>query len=120
MIFYFKNSFFASVFAILGSILVIFSVSQLIDGMLEIPVALLLLAIGVALYLLGRKISHDKSFKKWWQQVIDAGLEPKLSVDQNLCYEIYKKNPQKRTIEKIRTFNPQVAERLDQITGKKK
>ena len=120
MIFYFKNSFLASVCSVLGSILVIFSIAQLVDEMIELPLALLLIAAGVALYLLGRKISHDKSFKKWWQQVIDAGLEPKLSVDQNLCYEIYKKNPQKRTIEKIRTFNPQVAERLDQITGKKK
>ena len=63
MIFYFKNSFLASVCSVLGSILVIFSIAQLVDEMIELPLALLLIAAGVALYLLGRTDRINELFK---------------------------------------------------------
>ena len=111
MILWYKNSFLASVASIFGSGLICCAVFLAVDG----EFAGLVLAIpGVLLCLLGKNISENKSFKKWWKQVTDANLEPRIAVDYNLAVNIYNKNPQKRTLNKIAQLNPGFAQRIQQ------
>ena len=116
MVFWYKNSFLASVVAILGSLLGIIGVLYFEESVI---LAIVLIAAGIALIALGSKISHDKSFKVWWKQVIDAGLEPRIAEDAKIALEIYKKNPQPRTLKKILSLNPSAALTLNEYINRK-
>ena len=116
MVFWYKNSFLASVVALTGSMLGIIGFLYFEES---VPLALALIAGGIALIAWGKSISEDKSFKVWWKQVINAGLEPRIAEDANLAVEIYKKNPQPRTFKKLISLNPSAALALNEYINKK-
>jgi ATP phosphoribosyltransferase regulatory subunit len=58
--------------------------------------------------------SDNKAFKKWWKQITDANLEPEIAKSTYIAMEIYNKNPQKRTLDKIAQLNPSAAEMIQQ------
>ena len=118
MILWYKNSFLASVASIFGSGLICCAVFLAVDG----EFAGLVLAIpGVLLCLLGKNISENKSFKKWWKQIEDKNLEPEIARSTQFAIEVYNKNPDKLTIQKIRTLNPAAADLIEkQLAAKKK
>lgn len=117
MVFWYKNSFLASVVSIFGSLLVTAAVAGLLSGT---PAMLVCALPGVPLVLWGKKISEDKSFKKWWKQIEDKNLEPVIASDLNTAIAIYQKNPQPRTINKIATLNPSFAQHIQQNIAAKK
>lgn len=117
MIIWYKNSFLASVVSIFGCVFVITAIS----GCLEGEYAALLLAIpGIALLIWARKISHDKEFKKWWQQIIDNNLQPQIATSVQTALAIYNKNPQERTLKKIAELNPAAAQHIRQSLAAQK
>jgi hypothetical protein len=116
MIFWYKNSFLASVVSILGCVLVIAGLSMFGEG--ETAAAILLIVCGVPIAICGKIISNNKAFKVWWKQVTDANLEPKIAQDINTAVAIYNKNPQKRTLQKIETLNPAAAAHIRQSIKK--
>ena len=111
MILWYKNSFWASVLSIFGSLLVIVGIVALQE---DVAPAIGCMIAGIALILCGRTVSQNKAFKKWWKQVTDANLEPVIAQDINTAIAIYNKNPQKRTLKKIAQLNPEAARRLAQ------
>lgn len=116
MVFWYKNSFLASVVAIFGSMLGVLGFLYFEESAV---IAIALIAAGIALIIWGKKISEDKSFKVWWKQVINAGLEPRIAEDAKLALEIYKKNPQKRTMKKILELNPSASFTLNEYINRK-
>lgn len=106
MIFWYNNSFLASVVSILGCCLAMVGLSSFGDSIL---MALILFAAGFALMVWGRIISDDKAFKKWWKQIKDNHLEPVIARDLNTAIAIYQKNPDGRTISEIAKLNPSFA-----------
>ena len=117
MILFYKNSFLASVVSILGCICVMVGVLEF--DMLHTEELITVFAIGAALLIWGKKISADKSFKKWWKQVEDANLINAIRTDSNVAITIYQKNPCKATLKKIQELNPAAAELIAQSKAKK-
>ena len=118
MIRWYKNSFLASVVSIIGCLIIlggIASFSESIGGAIALIIA------GLALAVWGKNISDNKAFKTWWQQVVDAGLVPQIAQNTATAIAIYNKNPQHRTLNKIRELNPAAAQQIAaSIAAKKK
>lgn len=70
MIFWYKNSFLASVLSVGGCALIIAAIGEIISGSGELSVggALLAIGIGLALAFLGKKVSDNKAKKQREQQ----------------------------------------------------
>lgn len=118
MVLFYKNSFVASVLSILGSILVMCGIMMFPEG--EIFGGIVLILVGAALIFWGKNVSANKSFKKWWQQVVDANLVPEIARSTQTAIAIYNKNPQKRTLQKIAELNPAAASQIEQQLAARK
>ena len=110
MFLYYQNSFLASLVSILGCIclIVVFFERDYLHMEEMIPAIIL----GVALLISGKLISNRKSFKKWWEQVENAGLEESIKTDVALAKAVYSKNPIRATLKKIESLNPAAAEAI--------
>ncbi len=117
MIFWYKNSFLASVVSILGCAMVMAGIASFED---DTTLAVILILIGLVFAVWGKLISNNKAFKKWWKQVKDNNLESAVAKDLNTAISVYQKNPQRRTIKKIATLNPAFAEYIQQNIANKK
>ena len=118
MIFWYKNSFLASVVSIAGSIIGLSGIAMINND--EPVVGVLMIIGGIAMIIVGKIISNDTAFKKWWKQVTDANLEPQIAQNISTAIAIYNKNPQKRTLKKIAALNPAAAEQIERSLGAKK
>lgn len=107
---FYLNSFLATVVSLAGGVCAVLGIYSFADDEAS---AIALIAVGLALMLWGRNISKNKQFKKWWKQVEDNNLEPQIAASTDLAIEIYKKNPQKRTLKKIAALNPSAAEMIE-------
>lgn len=107
MIFYYRNSFLASMVSIFGCVFAMAGVMALLEG--EILVGLGGIALGMPFLIWAKTISENKAFKKWWKQITDNNLEPEIAKSAETAMAIYQKNPQQRTIEAIRKLNPEAA-----------
>ncbi len=63
-------------------------------------------------------ISRDDAFEQWWQQICAAKLDVEIARSQSVAVQVFKKNPQKRTLEKIRVLNPTAAAYIEEKTQK--
>ena len=118
MIRWYKNSFLASLVSIIGCLLILGGIATFSES---IGAAILIIVIGLALAVWGKIISDNKAFKTWWKQVVDAGLVPQIAVNTATALAVYNKNPQKRTLQKIRELNPTAAQQIQaSIDAKKK
>ena len=120
MIFYHKNSFLASLVSIFGSLFIIAGIAAFAEGEILPGIGSILLSLpflGLAQW-----IADNKAFKKWWKQITDNHLEPHIAASVDYAIAIYKKNPQKRTIEAIRKLNPYAADEIERnhVAKKKK
>ena len=117
MILFYKNSVLASIVSVLGCIVlaVMFADASYYEAY-EIA---LMVIVGGGLLVGGKLISMEKSFKTWWKQVKEMGLEEQLKTDVQLAQTIYSKNPKKRTLKEIAKFNPAAAEMITAQTVKK-
>lgn len=117
MIFWYKNSFLASLVSILGCVMVMGGIATFGE---DAGAAIIFIIIGIAMAIWGKSISEDKAFKKWWKQVEDNNLEPQISQNIQLAVDIYNKNPQKRTLDKIEQLNPAAAAHIRNSIANKK
>ena len=109
MIRWYKNSFLASLVSIIGCLMIVGGIASF--GA-DVVTAIIFIVIGFALAVWGKNISDNKAFKTWWQQVVDAGLVPQIARDTATAIAIYNKNPQNRTLQKIRELNPAAAQQI--------
>jgi len=116
MIFWYRNSFLASMVSIFGCVGIIGGISGIAEG--EVAGGIMVVIMGIPLIVWGKIISNNKAFKVWWKQVTDANLEPKIAQDINTAVAIYNKNPQKRTLKKIEALNPAAAAHIQQSISK--
>ena len=119
MIRWYKNSFLASVVSIVGCVMILLGITMAIQEE-EILIGIVLGIAGLAFAIWGKKISEDKAFKKWWQQVIDNNLEPQIAQSEAVAFNVYNKNPQKRTLKKIAALNPRAAASIERALAAKK
>lgn len=108
MFLYYRNSFLASMFSVAGCVLGMAGIGLLFTGL--IPPGIGLIAAAAVLFYIAKQISRKKSFDQWWKQIEKAGLEPEIRNSLDVAVQIYKKNPEPRTLEKIRSLNPTAAD----------
>lgn len=89
-----------------GGVMALFS-GEVLPG---IVIAALGFGIGLGAELLSEKMAESSAFRRWWKQVKDANLELQIASSLNTAVEIYNKNPQQRTLDKIAALNPAAAE----------
>ena len=109
MVRWYKNSFLASLVSIIGCLMIVGGICSFTTS---IGGAIAFIIIGFVLAVWGKNISDKKAFKTWWQQVVDAGLIPQIAQDTATAIAIYNKNPQSRTLQKIRELNPAAAQQI--------
>lgn len=110
MILYYRNSFIASIISLFGCALACFGIMD------NWNIGLILAAIP---FLIGGKLySNHVAFRKWWKQVEKANLVPEISRSVDTAVAVYKKNPTKQTLSKIRTLNPQAAAHIERALQK--
>lgn len=84
----------------------------------EIGTGIVVAAIGFGIALgaerLSEKIAEGSSFRRWWKTVKDANLEPQIAASLNVAVDVFNKNPQQRTLNKIATLNPAAGEYIRQ------
>ena len=98
MIFYYKNSFLASLVSIFASGLAMMGILALLDK--EILMGIVFLVISIPLFLLGKQISVRKSFKKWWKNLEESGVIAQAAASREVAIAVYQKNPTKQITEK--------------------
>ena len=81
----------------------------------DVGAGIAMIAFGLVFMVWGKYISNNKKFKKWWKQVETNNLEPQIAASAEVAIEIYKKNPQKRTLKKIAALNPSAAEMIETL-----
>ena len=109
MIRWYRNSFWASVVSIIGCVLILGGIGTFSES---IGGAIVMIILGFVLAVCGKNISENKAFKTWWQQVVDAGLVPQIAQNTATAIAVYNKNPQDRTLQKIRELNPAAAQQI--------
>ena len=117
MVRWYRNSFLASLVSIIGCAMILGGIAAFSESI----GAIALIVLGFALAVWGKNISDNKAFKTWWQQVVDAGLVPQIAQNTATAIAVYNKNPQHRTLQKIRELNPAAAQQIAaSIAAKKK
>ena len=111
MIFYYKNSFLASLVSIFASGLAMMGILALLDK--EILMGIVFLVISIPLFLLGKQISVRKSFKKWWKNLDESGVIAQAAASREVAIAVYQKNPTKQTLNAIRKINPAAAAAIE-------
>ena len=112
MVFFYKNSFIASLLSITGCILIM--------GGIGTGFNILLILAGIPFLIGGHEYSEYVSFKKWWKKVVEANLVPEIAKSTSTAIQIYNKNPGTRTLKKIRELNPEAAANIEaQLQAKK-
>lgn len=107
MLFYYKNSFLASIVSLLGCGLLIVGIQEATSY--GIVYGIPWIAGSIPFLVLAKIISSQKAFKKWWKQVEKANLVPEIAKSTQTALDIYSKNPQNRTLKKIAVLNPEAA-----------
>lgn len=115
---WYRNSFWASAVSMFGCACVFVSISMFGE---DPGAATITIIVGIALALWGKSISNKKAFKVWWQKVVEANLVPEIVKSTQVAIEIYNKNPQALTLNKIAELNPAAAAQIRaSIEAKKK
>lgn len=114
MFIWYKNSILASVVSIVGCIFALFGIHVLVqEGTYGLSQAIPALLVSVPLVIWGKMISAEKSFDTWWNQIEKAGLIPEIKRSRSVAVDVYKKNPERRTLEKICKLNPDAAKYIE-------
>lgn len=116
MLLYYRNSFLASVVSIAGCGMALYGIVVITEG--AVVIGLGAIAAAVPFLIGGKWISDNKEFNKWWKQVRKLNLEPEIAKSIDTAVAVYAKNPEKRTLEKIRKLNPAAAAQIERSTSK--
>ena len=115
----YKNSFLASICSMCGYGI---AVSGILVAIGENVIAgILMITWGVALSFLASVISERKKFSEWKKQVKKGGYTSVIQNNIQGAIQVYNTYPCKKSLEYIRTLNPQAAELIEQkLPAKKK
>ncbi len=111
----YKKSFLASLVSIVGSIMLLLGIGLLFE---ETVAGIICAVIGVAFMLWAPIISERKLFKLWIKDLKNKGVIDQLSSSNELCMQMYKANPNKRTIKFIAKYNIAAAETISSALEK--
>ncbi len=111
MLVFYTNSILATIVSLFGCGWAIAGINSIIED--DVGAGIAMIAFGLVFMAWGKYISNNKKFKKWWKQVETNNLEPQIAASAEVAIEIYKKNPQKRTLKKIAALNPSAAEMIE-------
>lgn len=106
MVVFYKNSVLASLVSIFGCIFCTAAIYGIIDG---IPEMLFMAVIGIPLVFLGKNISKNKDFKKWWQKIESENRVQAIMSSVDAAVMAYREYPDNRTLKKIEELNPSAA-----------
>lgn len=93
-----------------GGVMAVFS-KEIVPGLVLAAVGI---GIAVGAEALSEKLAEHTQFKKWWKKVKKANLEPEIANSLNVAVDIFNKNPQQRTLNKIAALNPDAGEYIRQ------
>ncbi len=107
----------AILFNAIGAVCMYWGVKTLIAGSLP-GLSIGLIALAAGCMALGDHFNRQKkketAFEEWWDQIKAANLESQIIQSQSVAVQVFKKNPQKRTLKKIRKLNPSAAAYIEQ------
>lgn len=109
MVVFYKNSVLASLVSIFGCIFCTAAIYGIIDG---IPEMLFMAVIGIPFVFLGKNISKNKDFKKWWQKIESENRVPAIMASVDAAVMAYREYPDNRTLKKIEELNPYAAQSI--------
>ena len=105
----YKKCFFATFVSILGTICIALGIGLIAE---ETGAAIGCAIGGILLMVWASSIAKRKQFKQWIKQLTASGIVAQLADSRELCLQMYKTNPSKRTIAFIAQHNPAVAKEL--------
>ena len=105
MIFFYKNSFVASIISITGCLLIMAGITTGFN--------ILLILAGIPFLIGAHEYSEYVAFKKWWKQVEKNNLVPEIAKSASTAIAVYNKNPKPRTLNKIKVLNPPAAAHIE-------
>lgn len=114
----YKNSILASLCNVFGTI---FSISGIIVLISEDFMEGITLTIWGLLHIWwAASISKKKQFKQFVKFLQQNDIDSQMITSSNLCFEIYNKMPDKRTLKYIASLNPQAASQIQAMITKQK
>jgi len=85
---------------------------SIFNGVVDVGIGAIVLGLIVASW--GNSINEKKRFNIWKQNVEAKNLVPAIRQDMSTAIKVYNTYPNKKTLEYIRTLNPQAAANIDQ------
>lgn len=120
IVWYYRNSVLASIVSILGSVAVVGGVAMMPGGDTGMIIAgVFLIAAGIAMMIGGKFISRNKSYKKWWEEILTKVPPAHIAGNVNLAIQVYNANPKNWTLKKIEELNPTAAQLIRYQKAKK-
>lgn len=83
-------------------------------------VGLIMALIGAGLMVWAYFIAKSVAFKNWIKQLKAKGIIDMLATSEELCINMYRSNPSKRTLSFIRGYNPQAADYISEFIAESK
>lgn len=115
----YKNSFLASICSMLGYGIAVCGILVAIGE--NVIAGIVMIAWGMALSFLASSISERKKFSEWKKQIKKGGYTSVIQNSIQGAIQVYNTYPCKKSLEYIRTLNPQAAELIEQkLPAKKK
>ena len=112
----YKKSALATFFSILGAACIMMGFGIMFQ---EVVGGIVCLVLAVCFMVLAPIINKNKIFKLWVKDLTQKGFVQMMPTSNDICYQIYSSNPEKRTIKFIEQYNPAVAADLRSRTAKK-
>ena len=112
----YKKSALATTISIIGAILFILGLGLMFE---ETAGAIVCLVLAIACMIIAPVINKNKIFKLWVKDLTKKGFVQMMPTSNDICYQIYSSNSEKRTINFIEKYNPAVAADLRSRTAKK-
>lgn len=117
MIFWYRNSFLASVVSIFGCVIAVGGISYIVDGN-GVLAGVVMFVVGIVLAAIGKQISEDKSNKKWLKELQSKGLDGQVRASAEAANQLYNANPCDFTLKYIQSVNPAAAQQIAARTKK--
>lgn len=108
----YKNSVGASICSIIGYMFFVIGVLTMLSE--SVTGGILLVLYGVGLTIGASVISKNKQFKTWKKQIETSGYVPLMQNSIQTAIQIYNTYPGKKTLNYIRSINPQAADLIEE------
>ena len=108
----YRKSILATLISIVSALTLAYGVVMVVSSVYLTGIILIVVSVGLffAGLFLGKTITEAKVFRKWKKQIKAEGLEEKIKIDTVFALKVYNMNPDKRTLNYIKSLNPEAAE----------